>query len=301
MKTTVVLLILLFTTSLFSSDNSYLSERWTWEKVRVFTLEVTPEKSARFDNLDGYSNVDLADLYIQLPIIRNKPLYLGVGTWYRQIYADLANFETGQTLDYTTHVLRALIGVKYQFTPKHLVYLEYHIGIDGKWNNLTWDIINHYGVIFYGFVPKKDRLFRVGAAYARLYGKDVPVPLLGASFSFGTRSAFDIFLPSHILYRVRVAPRVETGIRTFLSSGDFGTEDKETRPVVLSYTQLGSTIYGDFKLIHKPEKLFSLRLRTETGLHYYRKTTLNKLDGSEIMHAHPKPAPIAVVSLRWAI
>lgn len=301
MKKAIVLLILLFTTSLFGRDNSYLSERWTWEKVRVFTLEVTPEKSARFDNLDGYSNVDLADFYIQMPLIRNKPLHIGLGTWYRQIYADLANFETDQTLDYTTHVLRAVFGVKYQFTPKHLIYGEYHIGIDGKWNNLTWDIINHYGVIFYGFVPKKNRLFRVGAVYARLYGKDLPLPLLGASFTVGKRSAFDILLPSHALYRVRVAPRVETGIRTFISTGDFGTEDIATRPVVLSYTQLGSTIYGDFKLIHKPEKFFSLRLRTETGLYYLRTTTLNELNGSEIMRAFPKPAPIVSFSLRWAI
>lgn len=297
----LTLLFSLFIIALSYSNESYLDEKWSWEKMRVFSLSVVPEKSTHFDDLNGYSNVDLADLYIQLPVIRNRPLYIGVGAWYRQIYADLANFETTQSLHHTTHVLRGVIGSAYRFTPRHFAYAEYQIGIDGKWNNLTWDIINHRGVLFYGFVPKKDKLFRVGAIYMRLYGKDLLLPLAGTSFAFGKRSAFELLIPSHLLYRVRLASRVETGINSFVSTGDFGTEDIENRPVILSFTQLGSTLYGDFKLIHKPEKKFSLRARLELGVYYLRTTTLNELDGSEIMRAHPKPSPLAALSLRWAI
>ncbi len=286
---------------LYSSSESYLDEAWKWEGIRVFTLRINPEKSSRFKDIDGYSNVDLADLYFQLPLIPKRKLHIGLGAWYRQVYADLANFETSQQLDYTTHVLRGVITSAYRFNARYYIYGEYHCGIDGKWNNLTSDIINHQAILFIGFVPMKNRMFRLGAVYARLYGKHMVLPILGSSFACGKRSAFDFLFPTHLLYRIRIAPRYEVGTRTFISTADFGTEDISSRPVVLSFTQVGTTLYNDFKVIHKPEKNLSLRARIEGGFYHNRTTTLNNLDGSEIMRAKLKPAPMCSFSFRWAI
>ena len=303
-----LLLLLIAISSVFSKGDSisdakenYLAKEWHWEAIRIFELAYAPEKSSEFSDLDGYSNIDIANFYLLMPVVRKRIIW-ELGAWYRAVDADIANYVTNDRLDNTTHTVRALTAMVIPIKSGHYIYGEYHLGIDGNWNNLSYDAINHQFVLFWGLKLKRDRMFRAGLVYTRLFGKDMVLPVLGAAFRVGKRSAFDLIFPTHFLYRVRVAPKVETGVKIAIHSGDFGVDDVVAHPVELSYTQVSSTLYGDFTLVDNPKSKFLLKARIAGGFYFARTVTLNQIsDGSEIMRASPKPSPMGVISLRWAI
>ncbi len=297
-KINICLSVLVVSTILFAEESE--SYKWLWEGLHMFNLEITSHKATGNKDESGYSDIDWGNFYIQFPIHRKKesPFYFGAGFIYNQYHIDYK----GPGLDSldlvfkskTAHGLKLLLGFNYRFGGKNHLYWEYNGGVDGWFDNIGTDHINHLLFAYLGRKPRENLYFRLGIAGSYSFENLLVLPLLGVSIGFNDHLAFELMFPKHIMLRARINDRFESGLRLGIPIKDIGCSAAD-KDIKISLQQLNSGAYLDTRIIK------TLIARAEGGVSFWREWVINKRGSTKEKEISPGVTPYLRFTLRWQV
>lgn len=291
-------LILLLSLLSFAQDTT--SYKWLWEGFHMFNLEITSQKATNHKEMSGYSDIDWGSFYIQLPIHRKKesPFYFGAGLIYNQYHLDYSGPEVDSlNVNFTSqaaHGLKLVLGFNYRFGGKNHLYWEYNGGIDGWFNNIGTDHLNHLLFAYLGRKPKSNLYFRLGIAGSYSFEDLLVLPLLGFSIGFNDHLAFELMFPKHVMLRARINSRFETGAKLSIPIKDVGCS-VAGKDIKTSFQQLNGGVYFDSRIIK------TLTVRAEGGVAFWRELLLSRRGKKSETEISPGVTPYLRFSLRWQV
>lgn len=296
----LVLIFLFFMSSHNISAGDSSSVKWLWEGLHMFNLEITSQSSASNKDDDGYSDIDWGSFYIQLPVHMKKgsPFYFGAGLIYNQYHLDYSGpFMDTTTINFkskTAHGLKLLLGFNYRFRKKNHLYWEYNGGVDGWFDNVGTDHINHLLFAYFGRKPSKNFYLRLGIAGSYSFENLLVLPLIGISKGFNDHFAFELMFPSHVMLRARINKRFETGAKLSIPIKDAGCSVAE-KDIKTSFQQLNGGAYFESRIIK------TLTARAEGGVVFWRELLLSNRGSSRSKEVSPGVTPYLRISLRWQV
>lgn len=293
-----VVFLLMFVVMIHADDST--SVKWLWEGLHMFNLEVTSQNAADLKDDNGYSDIDWGSFYIQLPVYMKKgsPFYFGAGLIYNQYHLDYAGpgIDT-LNVDFkskTAHGLKLLLGFNYRFGGKNHLYWEYNGGVDGWFNNVGTDHINHLLFAYLGRKPRKNLYFRLGIAGSYSFKELLILPLVGVSVGFNDHLAFELMFPSHVMLRAKINDRFETGTKISIPIKDAGCSVAD-EDIKVSFQQLNGGVYFDTRIIK------TLTARAEGGIAFWREKVLTLRGDETGTEVKPGVTPYIRFSLRWQV
>ncbi len=271
-KRTLILCIGFFTFAV----TPVFGAKWYWEDNDVIKLKSEYAPYSDIKNSSGEIGITQTKLSFIAPVILKSDFFLGLGVKHRSFYFHYKNISpfnipstskiiSQEDLPGSLYTTDLVIGTSYDFSKQLYIYTEFTPGIHSDLENIGNKDINFEGLFFFGYTSKSGTEYRFGGGYNHSFGEHQIYPLLGLHWPITEKSAVDVLLPSHSMFRFKLTKLAEIGMKAKLISSEFRLKNESPwNDDILKYSQIEIGPYTDFNIYR------SLILRLESGYVFER-------------------------------
>lgn len=273
--------------------------RWFWENWHV--AQVRYQYSFPSDIGDGASVAEhWAQASAFIPIRMKTPLWIGVGltcefqrrlSWGVDTSYPAAAVSAPWQRNY--HVAQVLPGISFDFSEQSFVYAEADIGMQSDFGDFGRDDVAWTAFGYGGWHITPSFTLRSGLGATGGIGATLVYPVLGCHWRLTRRVAVDALLPSHLMLRGKLLPRLETGLKGEVVSSSFHRWDRNaTMAEEVSIFRLTGLFYLEGRVWR------DLLVRACGGWHVMRSVTGR--GGVPETVVEPASGPVVGCSIRYA-
>ncbi len=301
-------LMLIITIIIFEATLSpALGAIWYWENNHLINLEFEYDPYSDIKDSPGEIQINLTRLRAMVPVIIKDKFFFGLGVKYEGYFFDYKTispfyhpstkrFIYQKDLPDGLHMVDLVIGTSYEFSEQWNIYVEFDPGIHSDFEDIDKNDVLLEGLFFFRYTAKSGTEFRFGGGYNHSFGDPQIYPLLGLHCPITEKSAVDVLLPSHAMFRFKVTELIETGLKAELTSREFRLKNGGPwHDDILKYRQITAGPYVEF-IIYR-----SLILRLESGYVFGRKVEFHDNEyAQELWEDELEENLLAGFSVRWA-